>query len=383
MKALLYSVVVLCGVMIQTAIGQAPVVSNVHASQRSGTKLVDIYYDLAYTGQDTYVEVQISLDGGNRWADWPQTVSGDIGQGVIPGSNKHIIWNAGIDFDGSIHPDCRFRVLARGDWVEPPDGMVFIPAGYYMFGDSLDGGPAPTEVHVEAFFIDAKETTGEQYNIVREWANAHGYDLTENPTGGLNHPIYGIGWSDAVKYANARSEYEGLTPVYYTDSTLTTVIRTNSVSISISDNRVDWEANGYRIPRIVEWEKAARGGKIGRRFPWGLDSIDHSMANYKSSADNVYDVSSTRGRHPQAITNTPYTTPVGYFPPNGYGLYDVAGNVWEWCWDKPDSIYAERSLRGGSSITEADEVRCVAEIKVYITYTSSIYGLRLARNADY
>jgi formylglycine-generating enzyme required for sulfatase activity len=144
-----------------------------------------------------------------------------------------------------------------------------------------------------------------------------------------SHPVQTVSWFDVVKWCNARSQKEGRTPAYYTDAALTQVYQTGQVS-----PYVKWNA-GYRLPTEAEREKAARGGVSGHRFPWpDADTITHSRANYYSSSSYAYDISPTRGFHPNfQFGGYPDTSYVWFFAPNSYGLYDMAGNVHEWCWD--------------------------------------------------
>jgi len=155
------------------------------------------------------------------------------------------------------------------------------------------------------------------------WATNNSYSFDHAGSGkAANHPVHTVSWSDCAKWCNARSEMEGRMPCY-----------------NLGDWSCDFNANGYRLPTEAEWEKAARGGLNGKRFGWG-DLISHSNANYYSYSGDAYDVSPTGGYHPDYDEGgSPYSSPVGSFAPNGYGLYDMAGNMWEWCGDWYDGAY--------------------------------------------
>lgn len=252
----------------------------------------------------------------------------------------------------------------RHSHTPTPKGMVLIPAGSNSgtnlgVRESFDHSYEPTySLTVRAFYMDRMEVTKAQWDEVRSWGLTHGYtDLSVGGGKAVNHPVQTVTWYDVVKWCNARSEREGRTPAYYTTSSKSTIYKTGQ--INIENTFVNW-SSGYRLPTEVEWEYAARGGVASHRFPWrDSDDIQHVRANYYSWTNCTYDTSPTREFHPTDTNGVePYTCPVGSFAPNGYGLYDMAGNVWEWCWDGyPGYVGSNRMGRGGSWFYPADDCR--------------------------
>lgn len=234
-----------------------------------------------------------------------------------------------------------------------PAGMVRIPGGTNSGSDPDYGDYSLT---VDTFYMDATEVTKVQWDEVYDWAIDNGYSFDNVGSGkASNHPVHSVSWYDCVKWCNARSEKEGRTPCY----TVNGSIYKTGQSAPICT----FSANGYRLPTSEEWEYAARGALISKRFPCG-DTITHNSANYYSywSDDSPfysYDVSTTRGYHPDCNDGEyPYTSPAGYFSPNGYGLYDMAGNVWEWC---NTTLDAYMCVRGGCWSYYANNLRIGSE----------------------
>ena len=233
----------------------------------------------------------------------------------------------------------------------------------------LIGGTLPDighgELNVASFDIGRYEVTWAQWQEVRAWAMRNGYDLGGVGAGCReDHPVHTVNWYDVVKWSNALSEMERRTPVYRAGGAVYRRGEEDNVSVNAS-------ADGYRLPTGAEWEYAARGGRQSRGFVYsGSNSIDAVAwfgINSGGAACSLY-----QGHG---------TWPVGQKQANELGLYDMSGNVWEWCFDwHPDWAGPLRLARGGSWTDDA--IYCQVGYG-YLDYPASRYinfGFRLAAN---
>ena len=276
--------------------------------------------------------------------------------------------------------------LRKSPWRSRSRPMSRIWAGISRRGRAAPDA-APVTANLSAFYISVNEVTISQWQAVCFWAKDNGYtDLPEGTGKAPNHPVYFVNWYDVVKWCNARSQMEGLTPCYELGHTYYKTDENPNVECN-------WNANGYRLPTEAEWEKAARGGLVGQRFPWG-NTITHNLANYNADTTTYsYDLGPD-GYHPLGVDDTyPYTIPVGTFAANGYGLHDVAGNAFEWCWDWYGTPFAggsdprgpssglERVARGGSWNYAVSTCRVGYRFYRSPTAFQYYFGFRPARRA--
>lgn len=256
----------------------------------------------------------------------------------------------------------------------PPPGMVLIPAGEFDMGsndEEANNNEQPVRrVYVDAFYMDDTEVTNLQFKEFllenprwqkdRIEARFHNgiylqfWDGNNYPNGTANHPVFCVSWYAAMAYA-------------------------------------EWA--GKRLPTEAEWEYAARGGLAGKKYPNG---------NTITSREANYDVNVKEG-----------TTPVAKYPKNGYDLYDMAGNIWEWCLDEYDpefyftfprdgvarnplsgansvewllnnytNVNGDRVLRGGAWSARAESVRCARRYGNKPTSATPHEGFRCAKSVE-
>jgi formylglycine-generating enzyme required for sulfatase activity len=213
--------------------------------------------------------------------------------------------------------------------------MVAIPPGQVTLSDRRTR--RSWSVEVTPYLLAAFPITHARYGQLRDRPPSDG------PGGDV--PVTNVSWLDAVRFCNALSEREGLTPAY---------------RLAADPDSTGWDesATGYRLPTEAEWEHACRAGTTGPRYG-PLDEI----AWYRGNSDErIHDVGGKR--------------------PNDWGLYDLLGNAWDWCWDIYDAeVYrGYRVLRGGGWFDEHWSCRASVRRRSHPTFQVDDVGFRVARS---
>jgi formylglycine-generating enzyme required for sulfatase activity len=332
----------------------APIVSNVRVSQRNDdSKLVDIYYNLADIDNDAItIWINFSDDNGASWVVPAMTFTGDIGQGIGPGMNKHIIWDAGRDMPGRVGS---YKARVYADDGKGPAEMRLVPGGWFGYQNAA----VNNYMYLPTFLIGKYEVTNEQYcqflnngdptsqhwisnMLITRTGPAGNYFYTV-VVGKEKFPVFYVSWFDAEAYAVWLSAKTG---------------------------------QNYRLPTEQEWEKAAGWDpSLNRMFTYGFhqDVIDCTWCNYYTGSTYCYGG----------------PLPIGSFNGAGgkkdarsfYGCYDMSGNLWEWTasWY---TLNQTRVLRGGNWNINASE--CEATARSYNTpaLRYNIIGFRLVLDSN-
>jgi len=259
------------------------------------------------------------------------------------------------------------------------DDFIRIQGGTFVMGSPANElGHSDNEfqhqVTVSSFYIGEYEVTQKEYKKI----------MGKNPSSfssfnGDNLPVENVSWYDAIEYCNKRSQKEGLTPVYTINKLKKDPNNQNS------NDKVKWivtwnkNANGYRLPTEAEWEYACRAG-----MNTAFNNNNDDYANSTSVSEVAWYINNTNLR----------THDVGMKDANAWGLYDMHGNVWEWCWNwygdysseaQTDPMGASsgffRVSRGGGCDSSAEQVRSAYRSNnINPNYTNGNLGFRVVRS---
>ena len=277
--------------------------------------------------------------------------------------------------------------------------MVRVQGGTFRYGSGTQASVNPenkatvtagNNVTLPTFYIARTPVTQAQFEAVMgvnpaffQCVAGNGvYDILNMPSSA--RPVERINWFDAIAFANKLSALEDR-DIFYQVAGMS---REDWLNLTFDDIRIDWNVtlpsnpqanNGYRLPTEAEWEFAARGGMLSNSIRTGVANSDYFFSN-GNDGNNVW--------HRENSNTNNRTQPVGQFAPNVLGLYDMSGNVWEWCWDLWSSdnpmelvIGISRMLRGGCWQFDALNSRISSRTNFLSFVPATNFGIRLAANS--
>ncbi len=387
MKKLILLLLLLNTVSSSYGQNSVPVVKNVQVGQRPGTKLINITFDVSDSDNDPLnVIVRISAPGSNSFQVETINISGDVGEGIMPGTGKTIVWNSGIDCPNNYGSD--FKVMIHADDGRGNEGHVNDGYGDYLYVPSGIYSSLPT--YLDGFYIGKFEITNGEYKkflndggyITQSYWSAGGFNESGTQprfwewdsdtldglnwhgggiSGNENYPVFGVNWYEAMAYCSWLSIKTGRT---------------------------------YTLPSPAQWGKAALGTDVDttkwgwiteKEFPWG-DEIDSSYANYWDSGDPEEHGATPAGFYDGSAHGS-FQTSDGR---SQYGAFDMAGNVGEWCIDsgmrvllntiiinpKVDPSSSRSRVKGGSFFNGTSSLRIDSDFAVGKTHKSHYAGFR-------
>lgn len=299
--------------------------------------------------------------------------------------------------------------LAESSNNKVPDFMAFIPGGSFQMGDTVEDDMGEEdekpvhEVSLSDFYLarnevsvadfarfvdatryvtDAERDGGSKKWTGGKWEKVPGSSWRDNtyfkprPVAEYDHPVIHVSWNDAVRYCNWLSREHGLEQVY------------TMVGETVSAN---WSAKGYRLPTEAEWEYAARSGGKDYLYAWGNGEPNGNVLDETTAKAFNHTGEKFSGYTDGYAT----TAPVGSFPQGRFGLSDMTGNVFEWCWDwyakdyygkspvsnpRGAELDSNRVFRGGSWYFNPSSCLAADRYSFVPTYRDNYVGFRLARS---